>query len=138
MSTVTRVDAGWTATSVALRNAVGIAWDTCHKIYVLMDEEQMRLMESYGYDPLLRLDNLDAGNPDRSPAHLQAEALRTLKQWWDDSCGLRFVNAVETNHDDPNAGFITLIGQFDDEDDEDDPDVYAWGSYDNPDDEEDD
>lgn len=88
-----------------LGDARGIAWDTCHKIYVLMDDEQMSLMETYGYDPLISAD-------DTTPA----EMLETIKGWYEESCGLRFVDAVATNHENPNAGFTTLIGQFEDED----------------------
>jgi hypothetical protein len=44
--------------------------------------------------------------------------LATLQEWYEDSCGLRFIDAVSTNHENPNAGFETLIGQGDfDEDD---------------------
>ena len=32
-------------------------------------------------------------------------------EWYENSCGLRFISAVHTNHADPNAGFIDLIGQ---------------------------
>ena len=28
--------------------AKAIAWDTCHKIYILMDSEQVDLMRGYG------------------------------------------------------------------------------------------
>jgi hypothetical protein len=58
------------------------------------------------------------------------EMLETVKKWYDESCGLRFVQSVETNHEDPNEGFVSLIGQFEDEEDEDD-------YYDDEDDEED-
>jgi len=34
-------------------DAKAIAWDTCHKIYVLMDDEQVELMRGYEYDPLI-------------------------------------------------------------------------------------
>jgi hypothetical protein len=88
--------------------ARGIAWDTCHKIYVLMDDEQMALMATYGYDPLISADEMSAD-----------KMLETIKEWFDESCGLRFVDAVHTNPKDPNEGFITLIGQFDDEECED-------------------
>ena len=84
----------------ALHGATGIAWDTCHKIYVLMDEAQMELMEEYGYDPLLRVDDPD-------------EALEILQTWWDESCGLRFISTVETRPD-PNSGFHDVIRQGDD------------------------
>jgi hypothetical protein len=86
-------------------DAKAIAWDTCHKIYLLMDDEQVELMRTYGYDPLITSDEM---SPD--------QMFETLQNWFEDSCSLRFINAVTTNHTDPNAGFETLIGQFDDED----------------------
>ena len=42
----------WDKVEVAVELAKGIAFDECHKIYVLMDDEQMKLMKGYGYDPL--------------------------------------------------------------------------------------
>ncbi|NBQ64000.1 MAG: hypothetical protein EBT95_00285 [Verrucomicrobia bacterium] len=90
-------------------DAKAIAWDTCHKIYLLMDDEQVELMRTYGYDPLITSDEM---SPDKM--------FETLQEWFDDSCSLRFINAVTTNVDDPNEGFETLIGQFDDEDEYDD------------------
>ena len=83
-----------------LANAKGIAFDTCHKIYVLMDDEQMSEMREYGYDPLISAD-------DQTPD----EMLATVMDWYEDSCGLRFVQAVYTNHEDPNEGFVSLIEQ---------------------------
>lgn len=97
-----------------LPNAKGIAWDTCHKIYILMDDEQMRLMEQYEYDPLIYA-------KDTTPDAM----LGKLMEWYDESCGLRFIDAVTTNPEDPNKGFQTLIGQFEDyeEDEDEDSDI---------------
>jgi hypothetical protein len=94
--------AAWAQVAAALPEAKGIAWDTCHKIYVLMDQEQFDLMASYDYDPLI-------------PVTDTYEALQTLKEWYGDSCGLRFINAVKTVKGDPNEGFIDLIAQLDEE-----------------------
>lgn len=82
--------------------ARGIAWDTCHKIYILMDDEQMRLMAEYGYDPLISADEM-------SPADMH----RTINQWYEDSCELRFVSAVRSvaDDEDPNLGFEDIIPQ---------------------------
>lgn len=92
-----------------VRDAKAIAWDTCHKIYVLMDDEQVDLMREYEYDPLI---TADEATPDKM--------FELLQEWYDRSCGLRFISAVTTNHIDPNAGFEDLIAQFEgDEDDED-------------------
>ena len=95
--------------------AKAIAFDTCHKIYLLMDNEQVELMRGYGYDPLITKED---ATPD--------VMLATLQEWYEDSCGLRFIEAVSTNHENPNAGFETLIGQGDfaeDEEDEEDEDT---------------
>jgi hypothetical protein len=110
---------GWAEVEAELTEAKGIAWDTCHKIYILMDEEQMAQMREYEYDPLIPISHLDAGNPDRSDASLQRAALAQLHEWYDASCGLRFINSVRTNKEDPNEGFTSLIRQFasDEEDD---------------------
>jgi hypothetical protein len=55
------------------------------------------------------------------------EMLSALDCWYTNSCGLRFVSAVATNHADPNAGYISLISQgdswdYDDEQDDDEDD----------------
>ena len=90
-----------------LDGAKGIAFDTCHKIYVLMDDEQMAAMKEYGYDPLLSADDLTP-----------SEMLETIQDWYADSCGLRFVSAVRTVGGDPNEGFISLIEQGADDEEE--------------------
>ena len=88
--------------------AKAIAWDTCHKIYVLMDEAQVELMREYGYDPLITSDEM---TPE--------EMSKKVMEWFEDSCGLRFVSAVHTNPSDPNEGFIDIIPQGFDWKDED-------------------
>ena len=85
--------------------AKAIAWDTCHKIYVLMDDEQVNVMRGYGYDPLITKEEMTTD-----------EMVKTLEDWFDASCGLRFISAVTTNPKNPNAGFESLIDQGEDED----------------------
>ena len=80
--------------------AKAIAWDTCHKIYLLMDDEQVELMRGYEYDPLITKEEMTS-----------EEMLSTLEKWYEDSCGLRFVEAVSTNQIDPNKGFESLVKQ---------------------------
>ena len=89
----------------ATAEAKGIAWDTCHKIYILMDDAEMALMREYEYDPLISSDQMGLD-----------EMTATVVSWYEESCGLRFISAVSTNKDDPNAGFESIIGQFEDED----------------------
>ena len=90
-----------------ISEAEAIAWDTCHKIYILMDSEQVDLMRGYGYDPIITNEEM---NPD--------DMLDKVKEWYEDSCSLRFIQAVSTNDIDPNLGFESLISQFEDQDEE--------------------
>lgn len=100
-----------------MQNAKGIGWDTCHKIYVLMDDAQVEKMRGYGYDPLITSDELDAD-----------QMADKVMEWYEQSCGLRFIQAVETNENDPNDGFYDLIpqgaGWEEDEEDEDEEDSF--------------
>ena len=90
------------AIRTALHNASGIAWDTCHKIYILMDDEQMEKMAEYGYDPLIKA-------TDSTPE----EMFNLLRDWYDNSCGLRFISTVKTVEF--GAGFYDIVGQEDEE-----------------------
>lgn len=97
------VDELFAPVALAVEDALLIAWDECHKIYLAMDAEQADWFR-LNYKPTFE------GTP--------AEMLATLRSWWDQSCFLRFVSAVRTNHDNPNAGFDDLIPQFAEEDEE--------------------
>jgi len=97
----------WTLVYEKMEDAKAIAFDTCHKIYVLMDDAQVAKMREYEYDPLYTKDEMSAG-----------EMYETIKHWYAESCGLRFVEAVSTVEGDPNEGFETLIGQGESEFDE--------------------
>lgn len=96
-----------TKVSPYTETAKGIAWDECHKIYVLLDDHQMDLMRDYGYDPLITSNQM-------SPRQMAAQ----VAEWYEQSCGLRFVNAVKSVPGNPNDGFIHVIPQFADEDEE--------------------
>lgn len=101
----------WSLVEERVADADSIAFDGCHKIYVLMDAAQTAEMVGYGYQE-------DGSVMIFSKHASPSEMLTYLHNWYDASCGLRFINAVRTVEGDPNDGFETLIGQFDDEDDE--------------------
>ena len=79
-----------------------IAWDGCHKIYVAQDDEQAEWFR-------LNYEFIKEGSYE--------ELLATITEWWDDSCGLRFINAVASANGEPDK-FTTLIDQFADEDED--------------------
>jgi hypothetical protein len=93
----------------AVEDAILVAFDGCHKIYLAMDEEQADWFRT-NYNGTNCTDRTFTGTPE--------EMFATLKVWWDESCGLKFINAVTTDHENPNAGYTSLIGQGDWMDDE--------------------
>jgi hypothetical protein len=94
--------------------AKAIAYDTCHKIYVLMDDEQVALMREYGYG--------DANDPDcliTSDQMTPSEMSDRVALWFEGSCGLRFINAVYSDKAVGYEGFIHIVEQFEGQEDED-------------------
>jgi hypothetical protein len=94
--------------------AKGIAFDTCHKIYVLMDDEQVALMRSYGYgedDPEALI---------TSEQMTGDEMRRQVMYWYQHSCGLRFISAVSSNPKFGDDGWVHIISQGEDSEDDDD------------------
>jgi hypothetical protein len=112
------MDDYWLEVEDALQSATRIAFDGCHKIYLAMDEEQSQWF----------LDNYNGKDcDDCNYVGSTQDMLQIVKRWWDSSCGLRFICAVETNHDNPSEGFTTLIPQgvewqFENEDENEDED----------------
>jgi hypothetical protein len=72
----------------ALPDAKGITWDGCHKIYILLDDEQVAQSTDWGYEVI----------PVEQTIEGRKSALATLKEWYADSCGLRFITAVGTEN----------------------------------------
>ncbi|MFJ2662625.1 hypothetical protein [Arthrobacter koreensis] len=82
----------WAKVEETLPTAKAMHFDGCHKIYLSMDNAQVKEMKEYGYD---------AVEPN----------LEMIRRWFEDSCPLRLISAVHTNERDPNAGFVQLIPQ---------------------------
>jgi hypothetical protein len=96
--------------------AKGIAFDTCHKIYVLMDDEQVDLMREYGYG---------AEDPDAliTSAQMTGDEMRKkVIEWYTGSCGLRFISAVSSNPKFGDDGWLHIVSQFDGDDWDEDED----------------
>ena len=92
----------WDDVEMAVQFAQGIAFDTCHKIYVLMDNKQVDLMVEYGYDEIRTRNQMRP-----------AEMFETLKKWYAESCALKFIQGVHSvgENEDENDGYTTLIPQ---------------------------
>ena len=92
----------------ALSTATGIAFDGCHKIYVLLDDHQLDLMQSHGYGENSSELMVIETEQDRD------QAFEIVTDWFEDSCSLRFISTVRTVAGDPNEGFTHIIAQFED------------------------
>lgn len=92
----------WTDVRTELDNAKGISFDGCHKIYILLDDHQVRQSAEWGYgeDGSFLITDLNAD-----------EMLTTLQDWYSQSCGLRFIESVKTVLENPNLGYTHLIPQ---------------------------
>ncbi len=107
MSRDTYTDAereAWARVEGFLSAADSIAYDGCHKIYILADPEGTANQRGWGYgdgsDDSQLLMVADLSDP-----------LDTVKQWfYVDSCGLRFVNGIKGTGDD-NDHYVRLIEQ---------------------------
>lgn len=97
----------WDKVEAVLPYAKGIAFDGCHKIYLALDDEEVSNFKMYGY-------GTDEGSwfiPVTTDKFDQDLALKQLHDWFDNSCDLRFIEAVR------NAGFNSLIAQCEIEED---------------------
>lgn len=84
----------------ALETAKSIAFDGCHKIYVLADDNQTELMKSYGYG-----ENGTELITQATPAEMYEQVL----EWYANSCYLKFIDLVRTS---PNGDeFETIVAQ---------------------------
>ena len=81
------------------QTADSIAWDGCHKIYILQDREQTEQMKDYGYQYLWDKSMIDSES-----------MLNTIYQWWRQSCGLRLVDSVSTG-DYNQPDFTSVVPQ---------------------------
>ena len=92
----------WDEVATALHYGKGIAFDGCHKIYVLQDEKQIGLMREYEYEFVLT-----------KADHTEDELYDLLRNWYAGSCMLKFIQSVASVADgqDENDGFDTLIPQ---------------------------
>ena len=92
----------WSEVEAELSEAKAISFDGCHKIYILMDDQQVKQSAEWGYG--------EDGSflaTDLTPA----EMLVVVKGWYEASCGLKFVQSVTTVEDDPNGGYDSIIPQ---------------------------
>jgi hypothetical protein len=80
-------------------NCKGIAFDTCHKIYILMDGQEVEKMKGYGYEALVKAEH-------STPSIMYS----TVLNWYKNSCGLEFIDATYTL-DSGETDFSTIAGQ---------------------------
>ena len=81
-----------------VNEAHSIAWDGCHKIYILMDEEQTNKVISYEYEHVIQASYT---NP--------YDLYNYVVDWYGLSCNLKFIDVVYT--EDGADEFYPLVAQ---------------------------
>lgn len=70
----------WAKVTTAITQAVLIAWDGCHKIYLINDLDSAQpFLHDYPFC--------------KSPTDYE-DAIDTIEEWFNESCSLRFISAV--------------------------------------------
>lgn len=83
--------ANWDDVEDAVSRSLGMSFDGCHKIYLAMDENQVHVMD-------------DNGEKRHDPDYL------LLRDWWEQTCPLRFIQAVYTD-DLGNDEYVRVVPQ---------------------------
>ena len=96
MSTTTQTQTATQRVASYLKDSAGITWDNCHKIYILMDKNQVEVSKGFDYEVLT----------DLTPK----EKMKLIKEWYANSCGLQFVTVFSTDEN-GNDDFITVVKQ---------------------------
>jgi hypothetical protein len=68
-----------------LLTAKAIGWDTSHKIYVVMEDDQVQLLRDYGYQAIFTSDEM-------TPKQMSA----TITKWFAESSERRSIEALGT------------------------------------------
>jgi hypothetical protein len=68
-----------------LLTAKAIGWDTSHKIYVVMEDDQVKLLRDYGYQAIFTSDEM-------TPKQMSA----TITKWFAESSERRSIEALGT------------------------------------------
>lgn len=97
----------------AVMDCEGVAFDGCHKVYVLMDKEQVEKMRGYGYGVDTESDGSYLLTTDD---HKRSELLTIVKEWYRKSCSLKFIQSIATvpgdeEGDSPQDEYDNLIPQ---------------------------
>ena len=76
-----------------------VAWEGCHKIYILMDTYQTELVNSYDYEYVVKMSE---SNP--------YDLFELVREWYEKSCYLKFIDVVYTESN-GQSEFYPLVAQ---------------------------
>lgn len=79
-----------------IEDAILVAWDECHKIYLALDETEAQWFRD-NYPVVVE------GTP--------RQMMISVVSWFDRSCPLRLISSVRHVADNPNDGYVSLVGQ---------------------------
>ena len=84
------------AVTKAVMDCEGVAFDGCHKVYVLMDKEQVEKMRGFGYGDKTDFEKGDSRLVTADDMK-RSEMFALVREWYEQSCLLRFISSVATD-----------------------------------------
>ena len=80
----------------AVMDCEGAAWDGCHRIFILMDKEQVESRLDLGYGTRSDFELGDSRIVTATHGMKRSAILAIVKAWWEQSCELRFIMALDS------------------------------------------
>lgn len=89
----------------AIMDCEGVAFDGCHKVFILMDKAQMEKMRRLGYGDRTDIEKGDSRLmwAEDTP---RSEMYDLVKEWYAKSCELKFIQSIKSTDDQEEFGNI--------------------------------
>ena len=91
--------------TAAIMDCEGVAFDGCHKVFILMDEAQVEKMRSIGYGDKTDIEKGDSRLvwAEDTP---RSEMFMLVKDWYRQSCELKFIQSIKSDGDQEEFGNV--------------------------------
>ena len=91
--------------ATAIMDCEGVAFDGCHKVFILMDKAQVEKMRSIGYGDRTDIEKGDSRlvTVEDSP---RSAMFQLVRDWYIQSCELKFIQSIRTGDDKEEFGNV--------------------------------
>jgi len=94
--------------TTAIMDCEGVAFDGCHKVFILMDKAQVEKMRGIGYGNKTDFEKGDSRLVTADVVR-RSTLYQLVRDWYIESCELKFIQSIRTG--DPDDEFGNVISQ---------------------------